>query len=788
MPIKVSSWRCDQEPCMESCPSREQLSRLLAEQLAKPASDVVEAHVEECGRCQDTLTELCGEPFSDPGSGNPGSAIVELSPKFALWLRACMPNTPGDAESVLPQRTPTGGAESVSSARSGVPPELVDHPRYKILEFLGAGGMGSVFKAEHRLMERPVALKLIKRKLMDKPAMVERFRREVRAAARLSHPNIVEAYDADQAGDNHFLVMEFVEGDSLADVLKREHRLGVGPACAFARQAALGLQHAHDRGMVHRDIKPANLMLTRGGEVKILDFGLARFASNARAEEPLPRPAATSAAGSIPGLTRADVLMGTPEYMSPEQALDPRSAGITADIYSLGCTLYHFLAGQAPFPEGTAADKLAAHGERSPRPLAELRPEVPPALARVVERMMARDAARRFQTPKEVADALGPYAFVSHRPRRRRRAAAGVALTLVLATALVAGLRFWEKNTNDPLPEPVTALTPAPKTAAPPNAPANRATGAEQVLFRHHEGVTSLAFDALGRRLASGGFDGAVRIWDWRSRKPLLAFEDLGQQVWSVAFSPDGKKLAAATGDYSRQNLAGKLRIWDLDDVRMVTELASADGGIFRVTFDPSGRRLAFGGGGTPYLTLVDVANGEQLRLEGHRRPVWGVAFSPDGKRLATASYDRMINVWDVESGKALISWDGEQKEVWSVAFSPDGRALVSAGDDASIKLWDAQTGDLIQTLNGHSISPYSVAFSADGRWIVSASGHRWQPTHSGEVVIWDATAQRKRLSFPSATSGFFAATLSPDGKWLVTAGMDGTVRCRNLESLASSN
>ena len=183
----------------------------------------------------------------------------------------------------MPGPRPDGGA---------APKELADHPRYRVLGLLGAGGMGAVYKAEHRLMERPVALKVIRRGLTDDPAAAERFRREVKAAARLSHPHIVRAYDAEQAGDLHFLVMEFVEGTDLARLVAGQGPLPVARACEYARQAALGLQHAFEHGMVHRDIKPQNLMLTPDGQVKVLDFGLARFVSESAPSPPTPSPEA----------------------------------------------------------------------------------------------------------------------------------------------------------------------------------------------------------------------------------------------------------------------------------------------------------------------------------------------------------------------------------------------------------------------------------------------------------------------------------------------------------------
>jgi uncharacterized protein (TIGR03067 family) len=316
--------------------------------------------------------------------------------------------------------------------------ELADHGRYRVQELLGVGGMGSVYKAEHLLMERPVALKLISHSLMSNPSMIERFRREVKTAAKLKHPNIVMAYDAEQAGNSHFLVMEYVEGKSLARLVSEQGPLPVRQACDYIRQAALGLQHAHERGMVHRDIKPQNLMLTTEGQVKILDFGLARFAMEAAPTGALlaaPGTETPTPSGSSTGsesLTQVGTVMGTPDYIAPEQATDAHKADIRADIYSLGCTLYDLLAGHAPFPEGTVVAKVKSHMERSPRPLAELRKDVPQELARVVERMMAKDPARRYQTPGEVAAALAPFTATASGKRRRWPLAVAAALLLGL--------------------------------------------------------------------------------------------------------------------------------------------------------------------------------------------------------------------------------------------------------------------------------------------------------------------------------------------------------------------
>jgi serine/threonine protein kinase len=254
--------------------------------------------------------------------------------------------------------------------------------------------MGVVFLAEQVHLRRQVALKVLRDDLVAHPKAVERFRAEVKAAGRLSHPNIVTTYDADQVSDTWFLVTEWVQGTPLNDVVAQQGPLPVALACDYMLQVANGLQHAFEQGIIHRDIKPHNLLLAADGTVKILDFGLARFVAEWDPE------------GS---LTDFGTGLGTPDYVAPEQARNARAADIRADIYSLGCTLYFLLVGRAPFPESSAAEKIAGHLGRTPTPLTELRTDLAPGLGYVVERMMAKDPAQRFQTPADAARALEPF-------------------------------------------------------------------------------------------------------------------------------------------------------------------------------------------------------------------------------------------------------------------------------------------------------------------------------------------------------------------------------------------
>lgn len=362
-------------------PSREKLVAFGLGKLDPESQAELESHVAHCELCCQTLRSVPDDTLLNRIKGD----------DTCVFLPAA--NTEGAA------------APAASSAEPELPPELADHPRYRIVRLLGSGGMGMVYQAEHRLMDRPVALKVISRNYTNNPTAVERFRQEVKAAARLSHVNIVAAYDAEQAGRFHFLVMEFVEGMSLSHWVERRGPLSVEAAAHYAWQTARGLQHAFEQGMVHRDIKPQNLMRTPRGGIKILDFGLARLA---REHRPAAGPSAVAGSGPA-DITQAGTVLGTPDYIAPEQASDSSQVDIRADIYSLGCTLYFLLAGHPPFPRGSTTQKLTAHLDRQARSLSAIRSDLPADLVRVVERMMAKNPEHRYPTPADVVQALEPF-------------------------------------------------------------------------------------------------------------------------------------------------------------------------------------------------------------------------------------------------------------------------------------------------------------------------------------------------------------------------------------------
>ncbi len=357
-------------------PSDEMLYSYGLGQLDDGVAGVIKEHLGTCASCRSRAAALSSNSDLDWRQGLPKGARRSRTEDWR--------NERSETASFLPPH------DSPS-------PGLIDCPDYEIRKELGRGGMGVVYLARNTLMGRDEVLKVMGRQLMSRPESLDRFLREIRAVAKLRHPNIVSAYSAFRHGESLVFAMEYVEGLDLARMVRAKGPLPVAHASHFIYQTALGLQHAHEEGLVHRDIKPGNLMLARKGTratVKILDFGLAK----ATRDEKL-----------VDSLTADGQALGTPAFIAPEQIKDSRSADIRADIYGLGATLYYLLTGRPPFPSESLYELFQAHLLRDADPLDLVRPDVPPGLAALVARMMAKDPAGRPQTPKELAEALAPF-------------------------------------------------------------------------------------------------------------------------------------------------------------------------------------------------------------------------------------------------------------------------------------------------------------------------------------------------------------------------------------------
>jgi serine/threonine protein kinase/formylglycine-generating enzyme required for sulfatase activity len=361
-------------------PTDQTLSSFGLGKLDDAAAESVGKHLENCPQCRKRVAEMPDDSFLGRfrGAQQGGKSISVRS-------------EPGGPQSAVDTSAPpTPSASTLLKC-------LADQTTYEIKRELGRGGMGVVYLAHNKLMGRDEVLKVVGSHLLTRKGVLDRFLREIRSAAKLHHTNIVTAYSALPLGESLALSMEYVAGYDLAQLVSAKGPLAVPQACNFVYQAALGLQHAHERGMVHRDIKPSNLMVAREGNkpvIKVLDFGLAKVTSEGLTER---------------GLTHEGQMLGTPDYIAPEQIRDARSADIRADIYSLGCTLCYVLTGGPPFPGESLYDTLQAHHSMDAEPLNLARPEVPVELAALVAKMMAKEPAMRFQTPGEVAQVLLPF-------------------------------------------------------------------------------------------------------------------------------------------------------------------------------------------------------------------------------------------------------------------------------------------------------------------------------------------------------------------------------------------
>jgi WD40 repeat protein len=610
-----------------------------------------------------------------------------------------------------------------------------------------------------------VALKVINSDRLRQPGAVERFHREAELAAQLAHPNIVTVLDADQVGDAHFMAQEFVEGTTLADWVFCQGPLASGEACHYALQVALGLQHAHEHGLVHRDIKPGNLLRTVDGQVKIADLGLARLVSD----------------GTVEGLTAENEIMGTADYIAPEQIRSAHTCDIRADLYSLGCTLYYLLVGRPPFGGMGLMEKLKAHAEKQPPRLSDLRPDLDPELVRLVEKLMAKEPIDRFQTPREAAEALAPFAEGAEVPpgtqgpgsssetlrtigrdharpiagSRARAVAATLLLCLLLGGGGLGGAIYYIRTNYGELAISTTE----------PDVEVVVTENGRQVSVLDPRTATRVRLRPGRYRLAVSTQEGEMAVWP-----ESLTIERGGQIIARVESVPRSRALeshpTADHGPAPDRRSDGAVRL--PESGRLLVGQASVND----ASFLPDGRHAVTVGRG-PDMVLWDVPEGRAVRrFESHPDVVWSVAVSPDGRLAATAGQDKTgqqdfgIRLWDLETGRELRRLIGHGEIVSGLAFTADGKRLVSSGWDRTLRFWKVATGTLLRTeVHEESLTALSVA--RDGQWIATG-------TTSGPVILWDETTGTRLRSLVGHVVASGAVSFLPDAHRLLSGPTDG--------------
>jgi WD40 repeat protein len=664
--------------------------------------------------------------------------------------------------------------------------------------------MAVVFRAEDTQLQRLVALKVMKTSLLTGGAARERFLREARATASLDHDHIVPIYQVGEDRGIHFLAMPLLQGESLEDRLRRERRLPLAEVLRVGRETAEGLAAAHARGLVHRDVKPTNIWLEgKGCRVKILDFGLA-----------LP----TAEAGHI---TRSGYILGTPAYMSPEQA----RAGVVdgrSDLFSLGCVLYQMATGDVPFKGSDPLSTLAALATDQPRPPHEVNPALPADFSTLVLRLLARNPAERPGSAEAVVEAL---AAMEHRqaearpgapatqptaprpPRGPRLALALTAAGLLLALAFAG---YWFA------PVVIRIATDRGEIVL-------QTDDADIEVVIRQGGQVVEVLDRKTRQkveLPAGQYEAAVRgdSGELRVSASRFVLRRGGTQVLSVERRPAWPLDALRREDIppSELKVAGRGDA-DRAPAELVAVLGDSrlkhGGWVNAVLFSPDGKTLA-SGGKDGEVRLWDTATGEQRHtLLGHPEGGASLAFSPDGKTLASGGGDRTIKLWDVATGQEKATLQGHTAGVSGLAFSPDGKTLASGSADQTVRLWAVATGAELRVLStGHA--GRLVPFSPDGLSLVVAGEHnltRWDVAtgrQTGQTVnvpmiegpafspdlrllatsrefnrlhLLDTATGRERQCLPGHSAMVRCLAFSPDGKLLASGGRDNLVKVWDL-------
>lgn len=644
---------------------------------------------------------------------------------------------------------------------------------YLLLALLGEGGMGQVFKARHRIMDRLVALKIIRAEHLAHPDVVKRFHREVKAAAQLIHPNVVIAHDAGQSGTTHFFVMELLEGTDLAHLVAEQGPLPPGPACNYVRQAALGLQCAHEHGMVHRDIKPQNLFLVKDTQtVKVLDMGLARL--RAASEE-----------SSAP-MTREGAIMGTPDYLAPEQAVDASKVDIRSDIYSLGCTLYHLLAGEPPFAGGSLIQKIYRHQQNEPPAIESVRSDLPAGLAPIVHKMVAKRPEDRFQTPAEAAAALAVFAEATV-PDPEPVSVNARWVPDPVATDAIAEVEPAPAQVKkiDPAVAAMPTLVP-PQTVAPPpdslTAPGIHAKSGPRDGPKRRLLILAGASAAL---LLAVTIFFVVRSFSGPDKKSLPTQpiasdynppEDITGQIRSIdkdklelkdnasclALSHDGRRVLVGAGK--------QIAAWDLEMGKKIHHLVGHQSAVTCVAFSPDGKQ-ALSGSEDQTLRLWDLATGKESRLlEGHQGTVYSVAFSSNGEQALSGSIDKTVRLWNLATGQYTHVLQKNEKSIYAVAFRPGTNYVLSGGSDDKIRSWDLINRKALDPeLEGHTMQVDSIAISADGSRALSGSGDK-------TVRLWDLKNSKELGCFDKHEGYVKCVAISPDGSRGLSGGDDKRV------------
>jgi WD40 repeat protein/tRNA A-37 threonylcarbamoyl transferase component Bud32 len=680
--------------------------------------------------------------------------------------------------------------------------------RFEVLAAVGIGSFGTVYKARDPELDRIVAVKIPRAGHLAAQEDLERFLREGRSLAQIHHPGIVPVYEVGQADGLPYLVTEFVQGSTLAELL-RTQRLTPHESAGLIAKVADALQYAHACGIVHRDLKPSNIL------VQMADFRL-------EMEKPLHGTAGPSAIWNLPsaipritdfGLAKREgfestmtvegQVLGTPAYMSPEQAggeahrVDGRS-----DVYSLGVVLYQMLTGELPF-RGTVRMLLHHVLYDDPRSPRSLNDRLPRDLETICLKCLRKEPSKRYATAGALAEDLRRFLAgqpIQARPIhaweralkwvRRRPAVAALLALVVFVTALGFGLVTWQWRRAEAAGRELEAknyyqnLALAERELSVPNvgraeeildACPERLRGWEwhclkrlrygnfPAFQQHAAAAYGPVFSPDGRYLASGARDGTVKISEVTTGREVLTFKRPGHDIYSVAYSADGQRLA--TGDK-----AGLIIVWSTTTGEILQELEGHKGTVSRVLFSPDGERIASSSWDCTFK-LWELATRRPIHtFSSDNGPPAVVGFLSGGRDLVTCSTGGTVIVWETTTGRQISSFRNQVDRIQCRALSHDGRRLALGCQDGLVTVCDLATGQKILTLPGHTLVVYGIAFSPDDRRLVSGG-------YDKTLKVWDTTTGQETLTLHGHSDTVNGLAFSPSGEYLASASRDGGVK-----------
>jgi Tol biopolymer transport system component/predicted Ser/Thr protein kinase len=633
--------------------------------------------------------------------------------------------------------------------------------RYEIIEELGIGGMGRVYRARDVKLDEEIALKLIKPEIAAEPTTVERFRTEIKIARRITHKNVCRVYDLHEEARRLFLSMEYVPGEDLKSLVRRKGRLSVEEAVSIVKQVCEGLAEAHKLGVVHRDLKPQNIMIDEGGRAKVMDFGIARFVE-------------------APGLTVTGIMIGTPDYMSPEQA-EGRDADQRADLYAVGVILFEMVTGDIPFHGDTAFSVALKRRSEAPPDPGRLNPAIPEGLRRLILACMEKDREKRYQTSEELLSDIRK--IEAGLPVRKRaspplRKKLGEALRAVKWTTVLAGgggalllaaglLWVWPRVRG--MPEPSLTI------------------GQVTQVTSEDGTETSPSLSPEGNLIAYAA-SGEIYLRRVGAENPVLLTEDMSLEAAEPAFSPDGRMIAFSARLDGADVRGG---IW-LMEVMGASKRRLTDAG-FSPAWSPDGREIAYATEiPTPYDrprhsrgSIVDLASGRirEIVTGGPREDMMEPAWSPSGRRLAywalVGVANRDILTLPVGGGEATPVTSDEFVD-WCPVWSRDGRFLFFCSDrSGSPNVWrvriDEETGRVLgapEPLTTPAASVMRFDFAADGKSIAYEASDLEANAHR---IAFDPAAGAVRGSPVALTSGsrvWMDVDVSVDGRLALRSAM----------------